>query len=405
LPAFGLFSVGEAVSRTEQAVLSRLPELVRRCAELRDRVISTLVMLGEIPAPTFSEHGRTAAFVQRLSGSGVAECATDGIGNAFGLLPGRDGKESIVIAAHADTPFSERFDHTISVTPERITGPAVADNSLGLAVVATLPDLLEEVGISLRCNLVLLGSVRSLGRGDIQGIRYFLENRKLPVRAGICVEGAQLGRLSVRALGMLRGEITCTVPEEYDWTRFGATGAILILNELINRIAAIRLPKRPRSAVVLGSVEGGTSYGVIATHGVLRFEVRSESGEIVEQVRRQIEEAVHEVAADTGADLRLNVFGRRHPGGLPYSHPLARIARKTMRALNVKPRVTPSTSELCAFIAQKIPALTIGITRAENISEPDETLYPEHIPAGLAQLLAILMAIDGGCGDETGNVD
>ncbi len=383
-----------------EEVVAQLPRLVERCADLRDRVISNLVMLGEIPAPTFSEGRRLEAFVRRLSGLGVAECATDGIGNAFGLVPGQERKKSIVVAAHADTPFSEKFDHTISVSPDRVTGPAVADNSLGLAVVATLPDLLEELGVKLRCDLILLGTVRSLGRGDIRGIRYFLDNRKLPIRAGLCVEGGQLGRLSVRSLGMLRGEITCTVPEEYDWTRFGATGAILTLNEVINRIAAIRLPKKPRSAIVLGSVEGGTSYGVIATHAVLRLEVRSESDEIVEQVRNQIEEAVHEVAADTGANLRLEIFGRRHPGGLSYSHSLARIARVIMQSLQVKPRVTPSTSELCAFIAHGIPALTIGITRAENISEADETAYLHQIPLGLAQLIAILMGIDRGCCDE-----
>lgn len=387
------------------ALLSRLPEMREKCASLRDRVISNLVLLGEIPAPSFSEERRTEAFVRRLSESGIAECATDGIGNAFGLLPGSDGSQSIVVAAHADTPFSEKFDHTLTVTPAQITGPAVADNSLGLAVVASLPELLEQLEFRPRCNVILLGSVRSLGRGDIQGIRYFLQNRRMPVRAGICVEGAQLGRLSVRSLGMLRGEVTCRVPEEYDWTRFGATGAILTLNELINRIAAISLPKKPRSAIVLGSVEGGTSYGVIATHGVLRFEVRSESDEIVQQVRLQIEEAVHEVAADTGAELVLDLFGRRHPGGLAYSHQLARIARTVMQKLGVKPRVTPSTSELCGFIAQKIPALTIGITRAENLSEPDETLFLDPIPTGIAQLIAILMAIDEGCADEGRKVD
>jgi len=392
--------MGTEIDSLIKGVVDQLPRLVEHCTDLRDRVISNLVMLGEIPAPTFSEERRLEAFVRRLSGLGVAECATDGIGNAFGLLPGQEGQESIVIAAHADTPFSERFDHTISLSPDRVAGPAVADNSLGLAVVATLPDLLEKLGVNLRCDLLLLGTVRSLGRGDIQGIRYFLDNRKLPVRAGVCVEGGQLGRLSVRSLGMLRGEITCTVPEEYDWTRFGATGAILTLNEVINRIAAIRLPKKPRSAIVLGSVEGGTSYGVIATHAVLRFEVRSESGDIVEQVRNQIEEAVHEVTADTGANLRLEIFGRRHPGGLSYSHNLARTARMIMQSLHVKPRVTPSTSELCAFIAHGVPALTIGITRAENISEPDESVYLDRIPAGLAQLISILVAIDRGCCHE-----
>ena len=157
------------------------------------------------------------------------------------------------------------MDHTLTVHADQVSGPAVGDNALGLAVVVTLPVLLELLDIHLQSNLILMGSARSLGRGNLEGLHFFLSKTKIPIQAGICVEGIGLGRLSYQTIGMLRGEIECTVPAEYDWTRFGASGAIVTLNEVINRILEIPLPRRPRTTIVLGSVEGGQSFSSIAT--------------------------------------------------------------------------------------------------------------------------------------------
>ena len=115
-------------------------------------------------------------------------------------------------------------------------------------------------------------------------MRFFLDHAKLPLQFGLCVEGVELGRLSYTSIGMIRGEISCEVPEEYDWTRFGAGGAISTLNDIISRMLEIPTPDRPRTAIVLGRIEGGTSASTIATRAALQFEVRSESGATVRQL-------------------------------------------------------------------------------------------------------------------------
>ena len=82
-----------------------------------------------------------------------------------------------------------------------ITGPGIADNAIGLAAVVGLPRLLEHLGVRLKDDLLLLANVRSLGRGNLEGARSFLETKQRPIRAGICVEGATQGRLSYSGLG------------------------------------------------------------------------------------------------------------------------------------------------------------------------------------------------------------
>lgn len=374
----------------------KLDGLEKKLKKYRELLLANLVMIGEIPAPTFNEEERVKFILNRFDEAGLTDSSIDDQGNGVGVLSGKEGKNAILLNAHADTIFSAKTDHTMQVSSDSITGPGVADNSLGLAALATLPYILEDLDIELKKDLVLLAGVQSLGRGNLEGIRFFLENNQFKISDAICLEGIQLGRLSYSSIGMLRGEITCTVPESYDWSRFGDASAILTLNEVINKINDIRLPKRPRTSIVMGSIVGGTSFNTIARDATLGFEVRSESQEVVEKAGETIQDIVMEVSSKTGDQVELDIFAKRSPGGIPFSHPLTNCARVVMESLDIEPRLAPSTSELSALIDENIPALTLGITVGERTFKTNETIQIEPIFKGLAQLIGIILAVDGG---------
>jgi tripeptide aminopeptidase len=147
---------------------------------------------------------------------------------------------------------------------------------------------------------------------------------------------------------------------------------------------------------VLGSVEGGKAYNTISTEAILRFEVRTESEQIGREIVQRLQDITSDVSSQTGAEVTLDIFARRRPGGISFQHPLARTARTIIRALGVQPRRSPSTSELAAFIEREVPAVTIGITNGEHQNQPDELVQIEPMFTGLAQLVGILLAIDGG---------
>lgn len=379
-----------------QSVIGSLNELQDQLTQFREILLANLVMIGEIPAPTSGEEKRIEFLLNRFKEAGLPENSIDDGGNGIGVLEGTEGEHSILLNAHADTVFSSKSDHTMQVSSGSIIGPGVADNSLGLAVLTTIPYILQELDIKLKNNLVLLGGVKSLGRGDLEGIRFFLDNNSFDIRNAFCIEGVELGRLSYTSIGMLRGEITCRVPETYDWSRFGDASAILTLNEVINKINDIRLPNRPRTSVVMGAISGGSSFNTIAKEATLGFEVRSESEEVVSDVGKTIEDICMEVASKTGDEVELDIFARRRPGGIPYAHPLNECARSVMNKLEIEPRLAPSTSELAALIDKKIPALTLGITSGDKIHKMNESVQIEPIFKGLAQIIGILIATDGG---------
>lgn len=363
-------------------------------------LLANLVMMGEIPAPTFKEDERIDFLINRFKEADLQENSIDEVGNGVGILKGEAGENYILVVAHADTVFDESTDHTIQVHKDKVTGPGVADNSLGLSTVATLPTLLERLNIKLKDNLILMGATRSLGRGNLEGLRSFLSNYDEPIKAGIGLEGVELGRLSHTSIGMKRGEIHCQVPEEYNWSRFGDASAILTLNEVINKINNIRLPQRPRTSIVMGSIKGGSSFNTTALNATLRFEIRSESSEQVQSIHRNFEEIVSEVSSKSGDTIELDIFAQREPGGIPYTHPLIRNTRKIMDQLQIDPRPGPSTSELSTFIDRNIPAVTLGLTEGDHIHEKNESIKIEPMYKGIAQTIATLKAIDGGYCEE-----
>ena len=381
-------------------ILEVLPSLPEQLSIIQETLIANLIMLGEIPAPTFEEAARIKLFLQRLVECGLQNVSTDEAGNGVGIIQGRDPERNILLVAHADSVYTDKANHTLSVYSENIAGTGVADNSLGMAVLATLPTILDRLGLAFESNLVLLSSTKGLGRGNLDGLRFFMDNNRIPFDAGICVEGAQLSRLSYSAEGMFRGLISCRIPEELDWKMAGQYNAIIAINDIVNRILEIPIPRRPRTSIVLGAIRGGKSYNIMATQSSLRFEVRSESAEMVESIREKISEIIAHATATHKAEFEFNVVSSRDPGGIDIGHPLVRNCRRIMEALELKPTILPSMSEVSELISRGLPAVTLGITEASNLHDLNETSRIKTVYTGLAQLLAVLLAIDGGFCNE-----
>jgi tripeptide aminopeptidase len=384
------------MAETFDEILNSLDNYVQKISELKDIFLANLVMLSEIPAPTFGETKKRDFILERFNEYELQNCSFDEKSNALGVIPGKTGEKNILLCAHMDTVFPENVDHTVAIQPDIVTGPGVADNGVGLAALITLPLILKKLDLHFNANIILIGTSRSLGKGDLEGLSFFLEHSKMSITTGICIEGVRLGRISYSSIGMLRGELTYKIPEEYDWTRFNSVGAIVNMTEMISRLLEIPLPRKPRTSINLGSVEGGSSYNMQAMKSNLKFEIRSESGEMVDSLAVKIGNLAEEMASKTGSEVTFTEVARRRSGGTEFSHPLNSCSREILTRLGVTPRLTPSTSELAAFIDKEIPAITLGITNGENISELDELIHIEPLATGLVQLVGVIQAIDGG---------
>jgi len=373
-----------------------LEEHLEKIKEMKEVVLANAVMCGEIPAPTFQESERIAFLKDRFIEAGLEHISVDEMDNVAAVLPGAASHDhQILLSANIDTVDYGSVDHSMMLGTDTITGPGICDNSVGIGVLASIPLLLDRLGIQLQSDVILLGSSQSIGVGDLGGIRFFLDHYKKPIRAGVCMRGVQIGRLSYASLGMLRGEIQISMPEEYDWKKLRESSAIVVLNQLITKIQAIPLPSSPVTSIVLGSVQGGNTFGTSATTARLRFEIRSEEEGRTTEIEKQLLEIVEEIAAESDADTQLTVVARRDRGGISFSHPLVRSTRRILEMLEMDPVIAPSTGELCALIERNIPSVTVGLSTGEHIHENNETLRIAPLFKGIAQVLALLQAMDG----------
>ena len=373
--------------------------LVQVLTRFKEILLSNLIMLSEIPAPTGNTTARGSAIADRLGEYDVLDVSVDAAGNIIAKCAPEDtakSRNTIALLAHMDTHYRNTDDHAVHVHTNSLTGVGLTDNSLGIATLLTLPYIMQDIGLILDSDIIFCFAADSLGQGDLTGTRFFLDNITQPIQYGICIEGYPLGRMSYSSIGMLRYEITHKVPAEFDWSRFGTTNAIVNTNHIINRILEIPLPNRPKTSIIFNKLRSGASFNITPTQATLLFEVRSQSNEIVHEVHHQIQGIVSESTSDFGAAVTLREIARRSSGGLSYNHPLVRKHSEILTNLSISPRITPSVSDLSAFIDKAIPAVGLGLTNCERYNQPDELMYIEPCFTGIAQVLMLLSAISQG---------
>ena len=217
--------------------LKTLPNLVDEIKAVQEIIITNIVLIGQTPAPTFKEKRRSTIFMERLAEFGVDEVTTDGYRNPIGIIRGTSpDKPPIFVVAHLDTFFERDIVHNYTIKDNQITGPGILDNSLGVGVMVSLPILFEKLNLRFESDIVLAGTIQSLGKGNLRGVRHLLKTWPTPIRASVCLEGMELGRLNYFSDGMIRGEIDCSISEDKGVFYKFTPNAILILNEVINEI-------------------------------------------------------------------------------------------------------------------------------------------------------------------------
>jgi len=382
--------------------LKTLPSLVDEIKAVQDIIITNIVLIGQTPAPTFKEKRRSTVFMERLAEFGVDEVTTDGYRNPIGIVRGTvPEKPPIFVVAHLDTFYERDIVHNYTIKENQITGPGILDNSLGVGVMVSLPVLFEKLKLRFESDIVLAGTIQSIGKGNLRGIRHLLKTWPTPIRAGICLEGVELGRLNYFSDGMIRGEIQCRVSEVKGTFYKFTPNAILILNEVINEIMSLRLTQRPRSRVVIGKISGGANHGKIAYKANLGFEIRSDSYKMVKSIYHNIRDIVEGISHENEVDLSIKTISNLKAARLKFNHPLVKNTAAILETLGIKPISKSTESAQSIFLSRKIPAVTLGITHGEKNYTQKATMDIEPMFKGIAQIIGVLKAIDSGICDES----
>jgi tripeptide aminopeptidase len=377
-----------------------LDNYIEGAREMADAIITNIVFIGQVPAPTFEESERVNLFMERLSGFQVNECTTDSFNNPIGIIHGRSRKKPpIFVVAHMDTAFSKEVDHNYTVEPNAITGAGISDNALGVGILVSLPGILRHLNMAFDSDIVLAGVTQSIGKGNLRGIRHLLKSWATPIRGAICIESGELGRLNFYSDAMIRCEIVCCIPSTQRNSGQHQFNAILVLNQVINRILDSASPLAPTAQIIFGTISGGLKHGQIPDKACLGLELRSDSGKTVGRLYKEIKAVLEALSSELSIDLYLSTISNVRAARLGEDHPLVRTAVSTMQKLGIDPAMGPSESELSIFLSHNIPALTLGVSHGTGYQKSHATMQIDPIFKGIAQIVGLLKAIDGGVCD------
>ena len=381
--------------------LDVLPTFVDQIRKIREIIISNIVLIGQISAPTFYERRRAECLVERLADFQVDECSIDDFGNPIGVIRGASAEnQSIFVVAHLDTFSDVAVDQHYEVTDKIISGIGVSDNSAAVGVLASLPEIFDRLALAFESDIVLVAPVQTIGRGNLKGIRQLLETWPTPIRGAICLETVELGRLNYSSNGMIRGEISCSIVSEKSIGRHHTPNAILVINEVINAILGLRLPQKPRTQIVIGKIAGGFNHGKIAYDANIGFEIRSDADAMVKELYSDIRDIVDEINKAFVVELKLNRISNLNATRLQYNHPLVKCASRILNRLGVEAVSEPSETALSIFLQRKIPAITLGLTYGDNYHQDGSMIEINPMFKGISQIPALITAMDNGVCDE-----
>jgi len=360
--------------------------------DLLERILDLAVAIQQIPAPTFAEGQRAAFLREQFEAAGLSQVGCDKVGNVYGCVPGEGTAPALVVTAHLDTVFPISTDLSSRCEDERIYGPGIGDNCLGLAGLLGLVwalRLKKGKRRSLPGDLWLVANVGEEGLGNLRGMQAVVDRFGKQVRAYLVLEGMALGQVYHRALGVQRYCITVRTPGGHAWVDFGQPSAIHELGALITCLAGLPVPEKPRSSLNVGVISGGLSINTIAAEAFLELDLRSEEQATLQELVRQVETLAN-AAQRPDVQVSLEVIGKRPSGSIPANHPLVQLAQRSLLAQGIQPNLAIGSTDANVPLSRKLPAICIGLSTGSGAHTQGEYVNTRPLAQGLAQLVMVV---------------
>ncbi len=352
------------------------------------RVLDLACAIQQIPAPTFSEAARASYVREQFEAAGLCDVEQDDLGNVYARRTGRlAGKRAVLVTAHTDTVFPAGASLPLVRGADRIEGPGIGDNSLGVAGLFGLVwGLADDV---LPGDLLLVANVGEEGLGDLRGMRRVMDRLGERVRATLVLEGMALGHIYHTAIGVRRFRVTVRAEGGHSWLHFGRASAIHTLVRLGAQITDLVVSTAPRTTFNIGTIAGGTSVNTIAREASFDLDLRSESPTLLDTLAARVE-ALAQGYQSSETQVELKVIGSRPAGSLPREHPLVQLAARALEAVNVSYTFETGSTDANVPLSRGLPCVCVGLARGANSHRPDEYIETRDLDRGLEAALRIV---------------
>jgi len=371
------------------------PAVRAALADLADYrpTLATAIEIQQVPAPTFAERPRSVLVSQRMQALGLHDVEIDELGNVYGRRPSIAERPALLISAHLDTVFPADTDLSIRYEGERVYGPGIGDNSVGVAGLLRLAEIYQRCDLPTQGDIWFVANVGEEGLGDLRGMRAVVERLRTRIGGVIVIEGCDFGSLHHQAIGVRRFRIEANGPGGHSWGNFGTPSAIHVLVRLAARLTELQVPVSPRTTFNIGMISGGTSVNTIAHHASMLLDLRSVSSAVLSDLVSEVYRLVEEATLDQPeVHVQISKVGDRPSGAIPREHPLVQAAVAAYQMVGAQISFQQSSTDANIPLSLGIPAICVGLTDGGNAHRTDEYILPMNLGRGMQALLLLSLA-------------
>jgi acetylornithine deacetylase/succinyl-diaminopimelate desuccinylase-like protein len=284
-------------------------------------------------------------------------------------------------------------------------GPGIGDNGRGLAVMLALAEEIDGRRLRTRRPLDFVATVGEEGVGDLRGAKHYFAGDGAGAAAAVALDGAGDERVVHRALGSRRFRVTFRGPGGHSWAAFGVPNAVHAAASAAARLAALALPREPRTTLSVGRIGGGIAVNAIPDEGWIEVDLRSTSPALIERLAREVrlvacaaaeEENLRRASGAPPLTHRVETIGERPCGETDADHPLVAAALDATRLVGREPELATASTDANVPISRGIPAVAVGAGgRGGDVHTAAEWFENANGAVGVARALTIVVAAAG----------
>ncbi len=364
------------------------------CQKIVEEVIEQTISVQQIPSPTFEEEKLALYVKSRFKEEGYENLKIDTQGNIYGRIKGNGGRP-VIVSAHMDTVFDATCDLTITKENNRIYGPGIGDNSLGVACLILMKKILSCLDTPrLEGDIILVGNVCEEGLGDLKGMRALINETKNenPI-AYIALEGTSGANcIYMQGIGSRRYKITANAQGGHSWNDFGNSSAIHALCVLGARLSDLNPSTAPKSSFNIGVIEGGMSVNTIAQTAYLMLDLRSESQAGLEDLINQTQTILTQFSMNE-VKIVCEQIGDRPSGKAPDNSQLIQLCRDVFVETGFEANAKAGSTDANIPFSMGIPAVCFGISNGKDAHTPNEYLMTDNMDKSIEKVGKIISRV------------
>ncbi|HET7712937.1 MAG TPA: M20/M25/M40 family metallo-hydrolase [Thermoanaerobaculia bacterium] len=359
----------------------------------RGRIVDEWRALTEIPAPSGHEAARAQYVERALQGMGV-DVTRDGAGNVIAVRKGKGSGKHVVFDAHLDTVFAHSTDVKTRIEDGRLHAPGVGDNTRNVASLIAMIRAMHDAQVETAGDITFLFTVEE--ETTFRGVEQFIADKGKSVDRFVALDGG-FNDFTYGGIGIYWDRYHILGPGGHTRSGTPPYSAALPVARAIDRLYRLRIPRG--AWLNVGMLGGADVFNAKASDAWLSVDLRSNDGETLHRLDREVERIVRQEAARDGMQMRRENVSKSEVAKLP-GHRTSEMVLTTegvWRAFGATPEISDTASNHASVaILSGIPAISTGTAPCRGAHSVRENCEIDPILTGTKRNIVLAVALSGG---------